>query len=224
MRATSSSLSLSLIPQMSLQRTHLFHPSVSHPSLLRTMAPSLPSRFCPTTGSYSPAPRSKDRMTYSLFMVSTSLKQTLLRLRANSSGKARLNRLPGSPRKRWWVKSCVRRRTFTLKERKGNKCMGLSLSHTGGRKATRENGQDFCSFTEVRRCSRIQCLYSILKKFIGPQGSWDDQWSTRWNPNVFAHQEYFVVAINPTGSTTFGQGSFPSTGTHAPSGSDAHAY
>lgn len=39
----------------------------------------------------------------------------------------------------------------------------------------------------------------------GPQGAWDDRWSTRWNPNAFAHQEYFVVAINPTGSTTFGQ-------------------
>lgn len=39
----------------------------------------------------------------------------------------------------------------------------------------------------------------------GPQGAWDDRWSTRWNPNIFAHQGYFVVAINPTGSTTFGQ-------------------
>ncbi|KAH9049976.1 alpha/beta-hydrolase [Lactarius hengduanensis] len=39
----------------------------------------------------------------------------------------------------------------------------------------------------------------------GPQGVWDDRWSTRWNPNIFAHQGYFVVAINPTGSTTFGQ-------------------
>ncbi|KAI9510583.1 alpha/beta-hydrolase [Russula earlei] len=39
----------------------------------------------------------------------------------------------------------------------------------------------------------------------GPQGVWDDRWSTRWNPNVFAHQGYFVVAVNPTGSTTFGQ-------------------
>ncbi|KAI0248265.1 hypothetical protein BJV78DRAFT_1238405, partial [Lactifluus subvellereus] len=37
-------------------------------------------------------------------------------------------------------------------------------------------------------------------------GVWNDRWSTRWNPNVFAHQGYFVVAINPTGSTTFGQG------------------
>ena len=100
--------------------------------------------------------------------------------------------------------------------------MGLSLSRTGGRKATKENGQDSCSYTVVRRCPRIQRLYSMLMRFIGPQGSWDDQWSTRWNPNVFAHQEYFVVAINPTGSTTFGQGLFPSK--HVPSGSDAHTY
>ncbi|ETW81653.1 serine peptidase S9 [Heterobasidion irregulare TC 32-1] len=39
----------------------------------------------------------------------------------------------------------------------------------------------------------------------GPQGVWDDRWSTRWNPNIFAQQGYFTVAINPTGSTTFGQ-------------------
>ncbi|TFK24997.1 hypothetical protein FA15DRAFT_739131 [Coprinopsis marcescibilis] len=39
----------------------------------------------------------------------------------------------------------------------------------------------------------------------GPQGAWEDQWSTRWNPNVFANQGYFVIMINPTGSTTFGQ-------------------
>ncbi|PCH40235.1 alpha/beta-hydrolase [Wolfiporia cocos MD-104 SS10] len=39
----------------------------------------------------------------------------------------------------------------------------------------------------------------------GPQGAWEDQWSTRWNPNVFAQQGYIVIAMNPTGSTTFGQ-------------------
>ncbi|EIW81008.1 alpha beta-hydrolase [Coniophora puteana RWD-64-598 SS2] len=39
----------------------------------------------------------------------------------------------------------------------------------------------------------------------GPQSAWQDQWSTRWNPNVFTNQGYFVVAINPSGSTTFGQ-------------------
>ncbi|KAF7768229.1 hypothetical protein Agabi119p4_7472 [Agaricus bisporus var. burnettii] len=39
----------------------------------------------------------------------------------------------------------------------------------------------------------------------GPQGAWEDQWSTRWNPNAFTGQGYFVIALNPTGSTTFGQ-------------------
>ncbi|KZT11901.1 alpha/beta-hydrolase [Laetiporus sulphureus 93-53] len=39
----------------------------------------------------------------------------------------------------------------------------------------------------------------------GPQGAWEDQWSTRWNPNVFAQQGYVTIAMNPTGSTTFGQ-------------------
>ncbi|KAI0947292.1 hypothetical protein AcW1_007551 [Taiwanofungus camphoratus] len=39
----------------------------------------------------------------------------------------------------------------------------------------------------------------------GPQGAWEDQWSTRWNPNIFAQQGYVTIAINPTGSTTFGQ-------------------
>ena len=60
---------------------------------------------------------------------------------------------------------------------------------------------------EVRRYSRIQ--RTILKGIEGPQGAWDDRWSTRWNPNIFAHQGYFVVAVNPTGSTTFGQGNCP---------------
>lgn len=39
----------------------------------------------------------------------------------------------------------------------------------------------------------------------GPQGAWEDSWSTRWNPNAFTGQGYFVISINPTGSTTFGQ-------------------
>ncbi|KAK3117510.1 hypothetical protein LTR53_001027 [Teratosphaeriaceae sp. CCFEE 6253] len=39
----------------------------------------------------------------------------------------------------------------------------------------------------------------------GPQGSWSDSWSTRWNPAVFAEQGYIVIAPNPTGSTGYGQ-------------------
>jgi hypothetical protein len=56
----------------------------------------------------------------------------------------------------------------------------------------------------------------------GPQGAWEDGWSTRWNPAVFANVNagekggdsvkeerdgmgWVVVAINPTGSTGYGQ-------------------
>ena len=39
----------------------------------------------------------------------------------------------------------------------------------------------------------------------GPQASWADRWSTRWNPAVFAEQGYVVVLPNPTGSTGYGQ-------------------
>lgn len=39
----------------------------------------------------------------------------------------------------------------------------------------------------------------------GPQDAWTDSWSTRWNPKLFAEQGYVVIAINPTGSTGYGQ-------------------
>ena len=39
----------------------------------------------------------------------------------------------------------------------------------------------------------------------GPQGSWPDSWSYRWNPNMFAAPGYLVVAVNPRGSTGYGQ-------------------
>ena len=39
----------------------------------------------------------------------------------------------------------------------------------------------------------------------GPQSAWLDSWSTRWNPNAFTAQGHVVVAINPTGSTGYGQ-------------------
>jgi len=38
----------------------------------------------------------------------------------------------------------------------------------------------------------------------GPQSSWLDSWSSRWNPRVWADQGYVVVAPNPTGSSGFG--------------------
>ncbi|WEW58445.1 hypothetical protein PRK78_003913 [Emydomyces testavorans] len=39
----------------------------------------------------------------------------------------------------------------------------------------------------------------------GPQSAWLDQWSTRWNPAIFAEQGYVVFLPNPTGSTSYGQ-------------------
>lgn len=39
----------------------------------------------------------------------------------------------------------------------------------------------------------------------GPQGDWEDAWSSRWNPKVWADQGYVLIAPNPTGSTGFGQ-------------------
>jgi dipeptidyl aminopeptidase/acylaminoacyl peptidase len=39
----------------------------------------------------------------------------------------------------------------------------------------------------------------------GPQGAWNDAWSTRWNPSLWAAQGWVVAAPNPRGSTGFGQ-------------------
>ncbi|QEL14117.1 dipeptidyl-peptidase 5 [Limnoglobus roseus] len=39
----------------------------------------------------------------------------------------------------------------------------------------------------------------------GPQGAWEDAWSFRWNPQLWAAQGYVVVLPNPRGSTGFGQ-------------------
>jgi dipeptidyl aminopeptidase/acylaminoacyl peptidase len=39
----------------------------------------------------------------------------------------------------------------------------------------------------------------------GPQGAWHDEWHARWNYPMFAAPGYAVVAINPRGSTGYGQ-------------------
>ena len=39
----------------------------------------------------------------------------------------------------------------------------------------------------------------------GPQGAWGDEWSYRWNPELFAASGYVVIMINPRGSTGYGQ-------------------
>lgn len=39
----------------------------------------------------------------------------------------------------------------------------------------------------------------------GPQGAWEDGWSNRWNPELWAAQGYVIALPNPRGSTGFGQ-------------------
>jgi dipeptidyl aminopeptidase/acylaminoacyl peptidase len=39
----------------------------------------------------------------------------------------------------------------------------------------------------------------------GPQGSWGESWTYRWNAQVFAGAGYLVVMPNPRGSTGYGQ-------------------
>jgi len=39
----------------------------------------------------------------------------------------------------------------------------------------------------------------------GPQGQWGDEWTYRWNAELFAAGGYVVVMINPRGSTGYGQ-------------------
>ena len=39
----------------------------------------------------------------------------------------------------------------------------------------------------------------------GPQGAWTDAWGYRWNEQVMAAPGYVVLAINPRGSTGYGQ-------------------
>lgn len=39
----------------------------------------------------------------------------------------------------------------------------------------------------------------------GPESAWTDSWSKRWNMAAFAAQGYVTVALNPAGSTGYGQ-------------------
>lgn len=39
----------------------------------------------------------------------------------------------------------------------------------------------------------------------GPQGAWGEEWSYRWNAELFAANGYVVIMINPRGSTGYGQ-------------------
>jgi dipeptidyl aminopeptidase/acylaminoacyl peptidase len=48
-------------------------------------------------------------------------------------------------------------------------------------------------------------LPEVLLVHGGPQGSWNDSWSNRWNARVIASQGYAAVTIDFHGSTGYGQ-------------------
>lgn len=54
-------------------------------------------------------------------------------------------------------------------------------------------------FDEKKRYPLIVLIHG------GPQGAWNDAWSYRWNPQVFASAGYVVFTPNPRGSTGYGQ-------------------
>ncbi len=55
------------------------------------------------------------------------------------------------------------------------------------------------NFTAAKKWPLIVLIHG------GPQGAWNDSWSYRWNPELFAAAGYVVFAPNPRGSTGYGQ-------------------
>jgi dipeptidyl aminopeptidase/acylaminoacyl peptidase len=103
----------------------------------------------------------------------------------------------------------------------------VSTDGTGGKKLTNENASwlsqvtmpQFESMT-VTGAAGASVQYWLLKPpnfdpskkypavFLihgGPQGAWDDGWSYRWNPALWASQGWVIATPNPRGSTGFGQ-------------------
>jgi dipeptidyl aminopeptidase/acylaminoacyl peptidase len=55
------------------------------------------------------------------------------------------------------------------------------------------------NFTTGRKWPLIVLIHG------GPQGAWNDAWSYRWNPQLFAGAGYVVLMPNPRGSFGYGQ-------------------
>ncbi|KAL0951912.1 hypothetical protein HGRIS_008567 [Hohenbuehelia grisea] len=47
---------------------------------------------------------------------------------------------------------------------------------------------------------------AVLILYSGPAGAWADQWSTLWNPNIFAQQGFFCALIDPAPEVAVSQG------------------
>lgn len=57
----------------------------------------------------------------------------------------------------------------------------------------------------LKPVSPVQKLPVAFFVHGGPQGSFGNSWSTRWNPRLFAQQGYGVVTVDFHGSTGYGQ-------------------
>ncbi|QKX54133.1 uncharacterized protein TRUGW13939_01217 [Talaromyces rugulosus] len=89
---------------------------------------------------------------------------------------------------------------------RGGSSLGLSRSQVDEIWYKGENSQPIHAF--VVKPSNFNPDEKYPLAFLvhgGPEAAWNDQWSTRWNPAVFAEQGYVVVTPNPTGSTGYGQ-------------------
>ena len=58
---------------------------------------------------------------------------------------------------------------------------------------------------EMKQGADVAQIPAILYVHGGPQGSFNDSWSSRWNPRVLASQGYAVISIDFHGSTGYGQ-------------------
>ncbi|KAI6511779.1 hypothetical protein MCOR14_008601 [Pyricularia oryzae] len=88
---------------------------------------------------------------------------------------------------------------------KNGKVFGLSRSQLDG--IWFQGAGDYKCHAQVVRPSDFDSNKRYPLAFLihgGPQGAWNDSWSTRWSPAIFAEQGYVVVAPNPTGSTGYG--------------------
>jgi len=57
----------------------------------------------------------------------------------------------------------------------------------------------------TRLADQTGTIPAILYIHGGPQGSFNDSWSNRWNPRVLASQGYAVISVDFHGSTGYGQ-------------------
>lgn len=70
-----------------------------------------------------------------------------------------------------------------------------------------EGGGDYCVQAWVVKPPNFDASKKYPLAFLmhgGPEAAWEDAWSVRWNPMVWAAQGYVCVLPNPSGSVGFG--------------------